>query len=342
MQLHANGEAALKLGDQNRRAGDVKSARRDEKDVIGADHAVACVDGGAFDNGQNVALHAFARDIRAMAGFASGHLIDLIDKDDAHLLGALHGHAGDLVHVQQLVFFLLNQVFESVGDAHFAFFLLLAEHAGKHVLDIDVHLLDALIGDNFERWHGAFADFEVDHALVEFAFAKLEAQLFARTLRLFALRGNLGVRSAAHGRRCRRKQEIEHAFFRGLLGTVGDFVEFFLADHVDGSLDEIANHRFHIASDVADFGVLGSFDLDKGAAGEACQAARDFRFSHAGGPNHQNVFGQNVFSDLRRKLLAADPVAQGHGDGALCGCLPDDVLIEFQDDFARRHVIKSG
>src|SRR5467141_2735930 len=342
LQLDANGQAALELGDQVGRLGNVKRARSDEKDVIGADHAVARVDGGALDNGQNVALHAFARNIRPVAGFAAGDLIDFIDEDDAHLFGALHRHARDLVHVQQLVFFFLDQVFEGVGDAHFAFFLLLAEHPGEHVLDIDVHLFDTLVGDDFERGYGALADFEVHHALVELAFAQLEAQLFPRALRLFPLRGNLGVRSAGRRRRRRRKQQIEHAFFRGLLGAVGDFVEFFLADHVDGSLDEIAHHRFHIAADVADFGVFRSFDLDERAAREARQAARDFRFSDAGGANHQNVFGQNVFGDFRRKLLAADAVAQGHGDGALRGSLPDDVLVELRHDFARRHVIEGG
>src|SRR2546430_10298248 len=49
------------------------------------------------------------------------------------------------------------------------------------------------------------------------------------------------------------------------------------------------------------------------------QPAGNFRFSDAGGANHQNVFGQHVFGDFRRKLLAADAVAQGHGDGALGG-----------------------
>src|SRR5467141_2240177 len=342
LQLDANGKTALKLGDQIGRLGHVKRAGRDEKDVISADHAVARVDGGAFDYGPNVARHAFARDVRAVAGFAAGHFINFIDEDDAHLLGALHGHARDLVHVQQLIFFFLDQIFESVGDAHFALFLLLAEHTGEHVLDIDVHLLDALVGDDFERGHGAFADFEVHHALVEFAFAQLEAERFARALGLFALRGNLGVWSAGRGRRSRRKQEVEHAFFRGLLGAVGHFVEFFLADHVDGGLEEVADHRFHIAADVPDFRVFRSFDLDEGAAGETRQAARDFRFSDAGGANHQNVFGQNVFGDFRRKLLAADAVAQGHGAGALCGSLPDDVLVELRDDFARRHVIEGG
>ena len=103
----------------------------DEQNVIGANHAVARVDGSAFDDRQNVPLYAFAGNIRAVAGFASGDFVDFVDKDDAHLLGALDGDARDLVHVQQPVFFFLNQVFESVSDGHLAFFLLLAKHARR-------------------------------------------------------------------------------------------------------------------------------------------------------------------------------------------------------------------
>src|SRR5438876_6030759 len=44
--------------------------------------------------------------------------------------------------------------------SHFAFFLLLPEHPGEHILELaDVHLIDALVGDDFERRHGALADF---------------------------------------------------------------------------------------------------------------------------------------------------------------------------------------
>src|SRR5947208_11122372 len=58
LQFDANGQPALKFRDQVRRLGDVKRARRDEQDVIGANHAVTRVDGGAFDDRQNVALDA--------------------------------------------------------------------------------------------------------------------------------------------------------------------------------------------------------------------------------------------------------------------------------------------
>ena len=205
LQLDANGQAALKLGDQVGRLGHVKRPGGDEQDVIGSNHAVARVDRGALDDGQNVALHALAGNIGTVAGFAAGHLVNLIDKDDSHLLGALHGHAGDLVHIKKLVFFLLDQVFESVGHAHLALFFLLAEHASDLIHDIDVHLLDALTGDDFERRHGAFTHFNIDHALIQLAFAKLRAKFFTRALVLFALRCRFAFRSPRRRRRRRGK-----------------------------------------------------------------------------------------------------------------------------------------
>ena len=106
-----------------------------------------------------VALHALAGDVGAVPAFAAGDLVDFVDEDDAHLLGAIGSNAGDVIHVDQLVFLFLDQVVEGFRDGHFALFLLLAEEAGKHVLDVDVHLFDALVGDDLKGGHGAFADF---------------------------------------------------------------------------------------------------------------------------------------------------------------------------------------
>src|SRR5690348_8280485 len=83
LEFYANGKAALQFRDQVARLGDVEGSRGDEENVIGANHAVTGVDGGAFDDGENVTLHAFARDIGAMAAFASRNLVDLIEEDDA-------------------------------------------------------------------------------------------------------------------------------------------------------------------------------------------------------------------------------------------------------------------
>src|SRR5208283_450521 len=187
LHLDADGETALKLWNQVGRLGDVKRASSNEQDVVGTDHAVACVDGGAFDDGKNVALHALARDIRTMTSFASGYLVDFVDENNAHLLGALDGHAGELIHVQKLVFFLLDEIFEGVRHGHLALLFLLAKEAAEHVFQIDVHLLDALVGDDLEGRHGAFTYFQVDHSLVQLAFAELCAEFFPGTLRLFAL-----------------------------------------------------------------------------------------------------------------------------------------------------------
>ena len=61
----------------------MERAGRDEQNVIRADHAVARVHGRAFNNRQNVALHALARNVRPMTRFAAGDLVDLVEKDDA-------------------------------------------------------------------------------------------------------------------------------------------------------------------------------------------------------------------------------------------------------------------
>jgi hypothetical protein len=171
------------------------------------------------------------------------------------------------------------------------FLFLLAEHAGEHVLEIDVHLLDALIGDDFERGHSALADLDVDHALVELAFAELGAELLAGTLSLLALLRGICFRCAGSGRRRGRQEEIEHALFRGLFGTVSNFVEFFFANHVDGGLYEIADHGLDVAADVADLGVLGGFDFDKRTTSKTRKTPGDFGFADAGRANHQDVLG---------------------------------------------------
>src|SRR5262249_13179543 len=161
LQFDADRQPPLEFRNQVGRLCDVEGAGRDEENVIGANHAVARIHRSAFDNGQNVALHALARDIRPVAGLTPCDFVDLVDEDDAHLLRSIDSHASDLIHVEKLVFFFLNQILESIGHAHFAFFLLLAKHARKHVLDIDVHLLNALIGNDLKGRHGPFTDLDI-------------------------------------------------------------------------------------------------------------------------------------------------------------------------------------
>ncbi len=61
------GKRPCSSGIRSRGLRDVKRAGGDEQDVVRADEAVTGVDGGAFDDGQDVALHALAADVGTVA-----------------------------------------------------------------------------------------------------------------------------------------------------------------------------------------------------------------------------------------------------------------------------------
>ena len=94
----------------------MERARRDEQDVIGPHHAVLGVDRRALDDRQQVALHALARDVGPVHAFAAGDLVDLVDEDDAGLLGARDRFLGHRFHVDQLGRLLLREQVERLGD----------------------------------------------------------------------------------------------------------------------------------------------------------------------------------------------------------------------------------
>ena len=219
---------------------------------------------------------------------------------------------------------------------------------GKHVLEVDVHLFDALIGDDLERREIALAHIDLDGAVIELAFAQLLAKFFAgAALRLIAGRScrrafeHHAARGALGGARSRgRKQNIQQALFGVELGFVGDVFELFFAHHFDGDLDQVANHGLDIASHVADFGELRSFHFQERRVGQLGQAARDFGFAHAGGADHDDVLGNDFFRQVGRKFLAAHAIAQGDGDGALGVLLAYDMLVQLGDDFTRSQFVE--
>ncbi len=86
----------------------------------------------------------------AVAALAAGDLVDFVEEDDAGVLHALDRDARHLVHVDQPLLFFLDQVVEGFAHLHLPLLGALAEDVGKHVLDVDVHLLDALVGDDLE------------------------------------------------------------------------------------------------------------------------------------------------------------------------------------------------
>jgi hypothetical protein len=137
-----------------------------------------------------------------------------------------------------------------------------------------------------------------------------------------------GLGFGRHARGHRGQQHIEQALFGVHLGLVGDVFELLLAHHVDGDLDQVADHGFDIAADVADFGELRGFDLHEGRVGQLGQAAGDLGFADAGGADHDDVLGNDLFGQL------------GEASGGACGCagrwrrrasrlvLADNILVE--------------
>ena len=286
-ELDANRKAPLQLRDQVRGFGDVKRAGGNEENVIRLDHAVLGVDGRAFDDGQDVALHAFAADIRPVAALAPRHLVDLVDEDDPRLLHAIDRGAGDGVHVDELLLFFLRERLQGLGYGKLALARPPLEKPRQHVLDVDVHFLDRRTGDDLERREALLAHVDLDLLVVEAAVAQLFAQLLTRALRLFADARRLFV--VVRRRRQRRQEEIENALFSGLPCLLANLGDALLADHVDGKLGQVAHHRLDVSPDVADLGVLRRLDLDEGRLRELGEAARDLGLADAGRADHQDV-----------------------------------------------------
>ena len=140
----------------------------------------------------------------------------------------------------------------------------------------------------------------------------------------------------------RRHQQIEQALFGVALGAVGHFVQPLLAHHVDGDVHQVADHRFDVAADVADFGELAGLHFQKRRIGELGQAPRELGFADAGGADHEDVLRHHLLGHFGLELLAADAVAQRDGDGALGVGLPDDVLVQLAHDLARRQLVEQA
>ena len=120
LELDADGQAALQLGNQVRGLGHVKCARCDEQHVIGLDRAVLGVDRAALDQRQQVALHALARHVGAGGLLAAGDLVDFVDEDDAVLLGIFHGAQLQLLFVDHFRGFLVDQQLQRLLDLQLA------------------------------------------------------------------------------------------------------------------------------------------------------------------------------------------------------------------------------
>ena len=333
LQIDAHREAALQLRDEVGDLRHVERARGDEEHVVRLDDAVLGVDRAALDDGQDVALHALAADVRAV-GRAPRDLVDLVDEHDAVLLGAAQRLLGHGVHVDELVLLLGEQDAAGIGDLHAALFHLFGDHVAHDGADVDACAVDLDV-------LGRVLDLDLDLEVLQLAPHELSAQLLAALgdAHLFALRQLrlLGLVAQQHvdgvdGLAVGVQDDVDDAVLGEHGGAGAHRLAGLLLADAHAGLDEVADDALHVAADVADLGELGRLDLDKRRVHQLGQTARDLGLAHAGGADHQNIFGDDLVADLRRELSAAVAVAQRDGDCALGLVLADDIAIELAHD----------
>ncbi len=120
VELHPDREAPLQLGDEVRRLGDVEGAGGDEQHVVGGDRAVPGVHRRALDERQQVALHPLAGHVGTGAAGAARRrdLVDLVEEDDAGLLGPGDRLALDLARVDEALDLLALEHRARLRDRH--------------------------------------------------------------------------------------------------------------------------------------------------------------------------------------------------------------------------------
>src|SRR5690606_9271472 len=376
-QLDADGEAPLELGHEVARLRDVERTRGDEEDVVRAHEPVLGRDSAALDDGQQVALHALAADVRANAAALARDLVDLVQEDDAALLGALERLVDHLIHVDELVQLVLEEDAAGLGDRDGAPLLPLGHHLLEHLGEVEVHVLHPADVEHHVLDGRGLLDLDIDEALLELAVAQQGPELLPRPLAalLDALpigvvrRGGIGelalldlagrpddegaadgllrLGAGAGGRRRGapdlgdgREEQVEEALLDALLGDLFDLGLALFADHVDRDVHEVADHGLDVAADVADLGELGRLDLDERRAGEAGEAPGDLGLPDARGSDHDDVVGHDLFAQLVIDALAAPAVAQRDGDRLLGGVLAHDVLVQLRDDLPRGQLVE--
>ena len=294
----------------------MKGAGRDEQDVVGLYRAIFGGDGGAFDERQQVALHAFAAD-RTAAHVADGDLVDLVEKNDAIGFGAAHRLAGDILVIEAFVRFFGDQRLEGGFHSHLAALGAPAHRFAEHVRQVDHADLAGLHAGHFEV-RRALGYFNLDFAALQIAGAEAIAECQPRCL--------AGILADEH---------VEQPGFGGANGGLLNADAAGFAHQSDRFLDQVADDRIDIAADIPDLGEFGGFDLEEWRTGEFRQTPRNLGLAAARRPDHQDILGADFVAQVVRQPLPAPAVAHRYRDGALGIGLADDMPVERGDDFAR-------
>ena len=310
----------------------------DEENVVGLDRTVLRGDGGAFHDGQDVTLYAFAGNVGAVAAAASGDLVDFIEENDAVLFCAVDGFGVDSVHIDEVLFLFGLQDFAGFTHFNLAQLGLLGHDAAENIVHVHVHAGNIGLGLDF-------FNFNFDDFMLQLAPAQAGANVVLADGQLILFfGGELGLLGLVAQQDVNWidglfllgvGHQVHQAVFHVDFGVAAHLSGMAALDQTDGSLDQIAEDVFHIAAYIADFGEFGGLNLHKGRIHQLGQAAGDFGFTNARGTDHQDVFRGHFFADFRAELGSAVAVAQGNGNGALGLVLADNKAVQLAHDLAR-------
>src|SRR5205823_1053433 len=179
LQLHADREASLQLGDQVGGLGDVERAGGDEQHVVGADLAVTCLAGRALDDGKQVALHAFARHVGPDGAALARDLVELVDEDHAVVFDPIERFVHHVVHVDELLELLVDQDAAGFVQVHGAALLFLRHHLLQPLGEVEVRALHALRRlHHFQHRESLLLHLDLHLALLELSLLELQQQGF--------------------------------------------------------------------------------------------------------------------------------------------------------------------
>ena len=181
IQLNPNGESALKLRQQIGRFAHIKSPRCNKQDMICFHHPVFGGNRGTFDNGKEISLHPFPRDVGSSVGrIRPGHLVQFIQENDPVLLGDANGLFDHIIHIDQLLGFFLKQDLEGFLDLYTPFLFLLRKDVAEHLFHIKFHFLDARTGKDFHHGGIGTGNLKFHIAFIHFPASEHTPKLFPR------------------------------------------------------------------------------------------------------------------------------------------------------------------
>ena len=149
----------------------MKRARCDEQDMVGLDRPVFGGHGCAFDQGQQVTLHAFAGNVGTTGIGAGANLVDLVQKHDTVLFNRFHRCFGYGFIIQQFVGLFGDQYIIAFSDSNLFLYGPATHGFAEQIAKVHHAAHTAGLTGNFETTHGigCICQFQFDDRIVQFA-----------------------------------------------------------------------------------------------------------------------------------------------------------------------------